>query len=199
MANARNVKNNIIEVTTRMIEDFDGDTKKITARMIAKEADVALGLINYHFGSKENLITICVQRVIGKAIIGASMQKQYDSEKERMLAWALYVFEFLFEYPAISRISILGEFQSYGTDHNPAYLQRGFMFALTKNFADKDKPILSFILTAAMQAAFLRKDAAKDLLGYDFKEKEEREAYVKKIVDVIFDGSRKTGIRLSNG
>lgn len=186
MKTTRNVKNNIIEITTELIETFDGDTGKITARMIAEKAGVALGLINYHFGSKEDLITICVQRVIGKVIIGASIQKPHDTEIERMTAWAIYVFDFLFEYPAIARLSILGEFQSYDTQKNPAYLQRGFMFALTKNIADKNKPMASFILTSAMQAAFLRVDTVKELLGYDLQEKESRDAYVTRLVEIVF-------------
>lgn len=186
MKTARNVKNHIIEVTTELIEAFEGDTKKITARMIAEKADIALGLINYHFGNKENLITICVQRVIGKVIIGASIQKPYDTEVERMTAWAIYVFDFLFEYPAIARLSILGEFQSYDTEKNPAFLQRGFMLALTKNIADKDKPMASFILTAAIQVAFLRVDTVREILGYDLTEKESRDAYVANLVEIVF-------------
>lgn len=186
MKTARNVKNNIIEAATELIETYEGDTKKITARMIAEKADVALGLINYHFGNKENLITICVQRVIGKVIIGASMQKPQETERERMTAWAIYVFDFLFENPAIARLSILGEFQSYDTAKNPAFQQRGFIFALTKNIADKDKPLASFVLASAMQAAFLREDTVKELLGYDLTVKEERDAYVAKLVEMVF-------------
>lgn len=186
MKSSAAIKNRIIEVTTQMIEEYEGDTKKITARMIADKADIALGLINYHFGNKEKLITICVQRVIGKAIIGASMQKPHDTERERMTAWAIYVFDFLFENPAMARLSILGEFQSYDTSKNPAYQQRGFLFALTKNVADREKPLAAFILTSAMQAAFLREDTVKELLGYDLREKEERHAYVEKLVAMIF-------------
>ena len=51
-----NVKNRIIEVTTELIEQHNGNIKDITARMIATKAGVGLGLINYHFGSKEKLI-----------------------------------------------------------------------------------------------------------------------------------------------
>ena len=70
MKNTTNVKDNIIEVTTELIEQLEGNTKSITARMIAEKAGVGLGLINYHCGSKENLITACVQRIIGKVIAG---------------------------------------------------------------------------------------------------------------------------------
>ena len=57
-----NVKNCIIEVTTELIEQHNGNIKD----MIAAKAGVGLGLINYHFRSKEKLITECVQRIIGK-------------------------------------------------------------------------------------------------------------------------------------
>lgn len=65
-----NVKNRIIEVTTELIEQHNGNIKDITARMIAANANVGLGLINYHFGSKEDLITECVQNIISQVIAG---------------------------------------------------------------------------------------------------------------------------------
>ena len=60
-----NVKNRIIEATTELIEQYNGSIKDITARMIAAKAEVGLGLISYHFRSKEKLITECVQRING--------------------------------------------------------------------------------------------------------------------------------------
>ena len=37
------VKNRIIKVTTELIEKYNGNTKSITARMIAEKADIGLG------------------------------------------------------------------------------------------------------------------------------------------------------------
>ncbi|MDE7063034.1 MAG: TetR/AcrR family transcriptional regulator, partial [Lachnospiraceae bacterium] len=51
------IKKRIIEITTELLKEYDGDTKKITSRLIAERADIGLGSINYYFGSKENLIT----------------------------------------------------------------------------------------------------------------------------------------------
>ena len=76
MVKNANVKNRIIEVTTELIEKHNGNIKDITARMIATKADVGLGLINYHFGSKEKLITECVQRIIGKVVTEFQMTNQ---------------------------------------------------------------------------------------------------------------------------
>ena len=185
MKNVNDVKEKIIKVTTNLIEQNDGNIKSITTRIIAEKADVGLGLINYHFGSKENLITTCVQRIIGKVIMGFNMEKQYVTDKERLIAWATYVFDFLFEHSGISRISILGDLQNYTMECNSVYSQRGFMFAITQEIEYIDKALLSFILTAAMQTAFLSGTVATELLGYDFTKQSGRAAFIKKLVTVI--------------
>ncbi len=183
-----NVKNHIIEVTTELIEQYNGNTKDITARMIAEKADVGLGLINYHFGSKESLITECVQRIIGKVVTEFQMTEQYETDKERLTACSTYVFNFLFEHPAISRVSILGDLQNYTKNCNSALTQQGFSLSLKKEISNKDKPIFTFILTAAMQAAFLGSETVKQLLGYDFTKTEDRAAYISKLVTILFEG-----------
>ncbi len=189
--NTSNVKENIIETTTKLIEQYDGDTKSITARMIAKEAGIGLGLINYHFGSKENLITICVQRIISKTIAGFDMNGEYKTDKERLTACATYVFDFLFDHSAISRISILGDFQNYSSTCNTVRSQQGFMLSLTKDIKDEDKPMIAFILTSAMQVAFLGSETLSKVLGYDFTKSEDRSAYIEKLVSVLFEDNRK--------
>lgn len=189
--NRINVKEHIINVTTELLERYGGDTKRITARIIAEKAGIGLGLINYHFGSKDNLITICVQRIIEKVVADFKMEKDFETDKERLTAWAVYVFHFLFEHPAISKISILGDLHSYSMESNSVHTQKGFMLALKQDVADEDKAILSFILTAAMQVAFLGSGTVKELLGYDFTKTEDRSAYIEKLADVLFEGVRR--------
>ncbi len=189
MGKPQSIKEHIIEVTTELIEQYHGNTKSITARLIAEKADIGLGLINYHFGSKDNLITECVQRIIGKVVSGFHMEEEFDSDKERLAACAVYVFDFLFEHPAISRISILGDFHNYSEKCNSVFSQNGFTRCLQKDLAEQDKKILAFVLTAAMQVAFLGRDAAKALLGYDFTKPPDRAAYIHKLIDLLFEGT----------
>ncbi len=191
MKNTANAKENIIKVTTELIEENNGNIENITARTIAQKAGVGLGLINYHFGSKENLITTCVQRIIEKVIAGFDAKKEYATDKERLIGWANHVFDFLFEHSAISRVSILGDMQNYTMDCNSIRSQRGFMLALTKEFEDKDKPLLSFILTATMQAAFLSGTTSQELLGYDFTKQNDRSAFIERLVTMILENNRK--------
>lgn len=192
MKKSEDVKDRIISVTIELIEQYGGDTKSITARMIAEKAEVGLGLINYHFGSKDNLITECVQRIIGGVVAGFRMEQGFPSDKERLIAWAANVFDFLFEHSSISRISILSDFQSYSQDSNSVYTQYGFTKSLKSDISKKDKPILVFILTAAMQVAFLGCGTVKQLLGYDFTKQKDREKYIEKLVDILFEGAGKT-------
>lgn len=184
-----NVKNRIIEETTKLIEQHNGSIKDITARMIAAKAGIGLGLINYHFGSKEKLITECVQRIIGKVVTEFQMTKQYETDKERLTACSVYVFNFLFEHSAISRVSILGDLQDYTQDCNSVLTQRGFSLSLKNGMGDEDKSMFVFILTAAMQVAFLGSETVKQLLGYDFTKGEDRAAYIGKLVDLLFEGT----------
>ena len=189
MGKNTNVKNHIIEVTTELIEQYNGNIKDITARMIAGKADVGVGLINYHFGSKEKLITECVQRIIGKVVTEFRMTKQYETDKERLTACSTYVFNLLFEHSAISRVSIMGDLQNYTKNCNSVLTQRGFSLSLQKGMSNEDKSMLVFILTAAMQVAFLGSEAVKQLLGYDFTKTEDRAAYIGKLVDILFEGT----------
>lgn len=185
MNRATNIKDRIIEVTTKLIEQ--NDIKNITARMIAEKADIGLGLINYHFGSKDNLITECVQRIIKNIVVGFHMEQDFNSDKERLTAWAIYVFDFLFEHKAISRISVLSDFQNYTSNCNSVLTQKGFMLAFKNDTSVNDKSLLAFTLTAAMQSAFLGSEAVKMLLGYDFNKSEDRTKFIKSLIDILFE------------
>ncbi len=189
MSKNTNVKNRIIEVTTELIEQHNGNIKDITARMIATKADVGLGLINYHFGSKEKLITECVQRIIGKVVTEFQTTDQYETDKERLTDCATYVFNFLFKHSAISRVSILDDLQNYTENCNSILTQRGFSFSLKNDISNEDKSMFVFILTAAMQVAFLGSETIKQLFGYDFTSPGDRAAYISKLVAILFEGA----------
>lgn len=177
------VKERIITSTTELIVQNNGEVKNITARMIAQRAGVGLGLINYHFKSKDNLITECVQRIIGKVVARFHDEQEYATDKERLTAWATRVFNFLFEYPAVSRISILGDFHDYTPNCNSLLTQKGFMHALSDN--NNHNRTMIFMLTSVMQAAFLGSQTVGNMLGYDLDEPEQRALYIKKLVDIL--------------
>lgn len=177
-------KNRIIEITTELLKEYNGDTKKITSRLIAEKADIGLGSINYFFGSKENLVTECIQRIINKMLIGFTpgmtdfAKADGLSDKTRLISWASQTFDFLFENQAIANISILSDMQNYLANSNSVYTQKGFAFAIRSNQNEETKKLLVFILVSAMQVAFLAKNIAKEILGYDLYSKTERDLFI---------------------
>ncbi len=188
-------KNHIIEITTKLIKEYNGDTKRITSRLIAEKADIGLGSINYFFGSKENLVAECIQRIINKMLVGFtpemtdSTKSDGLSDKERLISWASQTFDFLFENQAIAGISILSDMQNYLPDSNSVYTQKGFAFAIRGNQNEEAKKLLVFILVSAMQVAFLATNAAKEFLGYDLYSKTERDLFISDTVTMLFHGA----------
>lgn len=186
---ATEVKERIIEVTIALIQASNGNAAEITTRDIAEKAEVGNGLINYHFQTKENLIAICVQRIVGQVVDGfkpavANMQ----NHQERMAYAASLVFEFLFANPAISRISILGDLSDQSDESNTMKSQQSICHVLGDSMNDTDKQIFSFVLASTMQAAFLSNKCGDAMFGYRLDTAESRKAFIKKIVEMLFCG-----------
>lgn len=184
-------KNHIIEVTTELLKEYNGDTKRITSRLIAERAGIGLGSINYFFGSKEKLITECIQRTINKMLVGFTPEitdfTKADglSDKARLISWASQTFDFLFENQAVASRSILSDMQNYSADSNSVYTQRGFAFAIRSKQKEETKRLLVFLLVSAMQVAFLAKDITKEILGYDLYSKPERDLFISDTVTML--------------
>jgi len=192
MKQPRETKEQIINATIELIQQGKGNIAEITTRAIAKKSKVGTGLVNYHFQSKENLITVCVQRIIEQVVSSFNPhQKEYQSDKERLTDWAIQVFDFLFENYAISRISIVGDLVNYTANCNSIKTQRGFMSALDEKMQKRDKQLLSFMLTSVLQTAFLGNDTCTGLLGYDLSNKPERGRFITRLVSVLYDGFQK--------
>ena len=194
MRNKDEVKEAIIKATAELIEESDGNVNSITARAIADKSNVALGLINYHFDSKENLITICVQRIINKVLMSFSPDKtDYGkddglTDKERLISFAQETFDFLFANYAIIKISILSDFKDYKPKCNSAYTQLGFKFALRGNIPESKKQLIAFSLTSIMQTAFLTGENSESLTSYNLFEKSQRDLFVADTVSMLMEG-----------
>lgn len=194
MRNKNEVKEAIIKTTTELIEESDGNMGSITARAIADKSNVALGLINYHFESKENLIAICVQRIINKVLMDFAPDKiDYSkddglTDKERLISFAQQTYDFLFANYAIIKISILSDFKDYKPKSNSAYTQLGFSYALRGNIPESKKHLIAFSLTSIMQTAFLTGENSESLTGYNLFEKSQRDLFVADTVSMLMEG-----------
>lgn len=190
MKKTADIKEHIIAATTELINQSNGNIAEITTRLIADQAGIGIGLINYHFQSKENLIEICVERIIGKVISAFAPPTQEQSPVLRLKHSAKLVFEFFVENPAVTRISILSDYKNPKQDDNTRRTITGICIGLGDDFdiPESKRHILAFTLVSVMQAMFLRKDQTEDFGGYDLTIKEQRDEVLDLLIDRIFAG-----------
>ena len=79
MGKSEEIKEKIIKTTIEMLEKSNGEIDNITIRGIAQTVGVGTGLINYHFGTKDHLIELCVQRIIQNVISVFKPQISFSS------------------------------------------------------------------------------------------------------------------------
>ncbi|MEG0382605.1 MAG: TetR/AcrR family transcriptional regulator [Christensenella sp.] len=185
-------KDLIINTTIKLIQNADRDPEQITIRNISKEAGIAVSQINYHFSSKENLIAICVQRMIRDVIslFDDNLKQVNDlSSFEKLKHMVNLTFSFLYENENLSRISILTDYQRGALGDNTSLTLKAY-FPLIENVC-RERQIPNAQLAAesillTLQGAFLRSDILKDELHTDLRNSQQRAEFVNSVLEQHF-------------
>lgn len=188
MNETTNIKDRIIKTTIDLIKDSDGFVENITIRKIAESANVAVGLVNYHFSSKEKLIEICVQKIISNVMSifpNFENSNEYSENNQDIASFSSNVFKFLLNNPEISKISMLSDLTNPSTTSNSAISFKAIYKALTNEELDKTKKIKAFIFLATLQAAFLNKDISQELLSINLNDKNDYQNFFKEVVKIL--------------
>lgn len=187
-------KEAIIQATIKLINQKGDQLHAITMREICEKAGVGLGLINYHFGDKAHLITLCVERIVN-GIVAQFQQIQNEtaalSPLEKLDYLGNMTLTFLFEHDAISKISILSDMQSPKDNDNTHRTFLAFLPLVAACRPDWEPATLerkTFQLISAMQHAFLRHRVIFDRLGIDLTNADERHAFHTKMLRDILEG-----------
>ncbi len=179
--NHTNIKESIISSTISLIESSDGLLENITMREIARRTGVAVGLINYHFGSKKNLIEICVQRIISHVMETFAAA---DSS-ENTASFTTRVFTFLINNPEMSKISMLGDLSQPRTESNSSVSYRAIFRAIPDKESDNIRKIKAFMLLSTIQSAFLNRLISNELLGFDLNNEDDYNAFFQLVTKIL--------------
>lgn len=187
MVPRNDAKKAIVDATIELIQESGGNIEELTVRTIAERSNVGIGLINYHFQTKENLIEVSVQQIIGEVISKFKPDMNGNLNRiEQLKNVVKSVADFLAGNPSVARISILGDFKTPKTFDNTMQTVKGFGLSLKDvNFPDKDKTLLMFMITSVLQAVFLRRELSEELFGYHFDDKVQRDRFIDVIMDYI--------------
>lgn len=186
-------KEAMIQATITLIEEKGEHLDEITVREICKKANVGLGLVNYHFGSKDKLIELCVERMVNRIVeqfqnISKKTENLIPFEKLNYLG--NMTLNFLFEHYAVSKISILTDMQTPKVNDNTHRTYTAYLPLISACRPDWDEETVkrkAFCLITIMQQAFLRHETITQMLGIDLKKEEVRRTFHTQILHDILE------------
>lgn len=183
----------IIQATIDLIHEKGEQMNEITVREICKKANVGLGLVNYHFGNKDKLIELCVERIVNRIVDQfRSIYKKIEGAApfEKLDYLGNMTLTFLFEYYIVSKTSILTDMRTPKEDDNTHRTYLAYLPLVSACRPDWDQDTLerkTFYLIVVMQQAFLRYKVIKQYYGIDLTNIEERKSFHSKILHDILE------------
>lgn len=183
----------IIQKTIDLIRSRNGQIETITVRDITKNASIGLGLVNYHFGSKDALMELCVERIVNEIVQAfETLRTEADelSPRQKLQRLGMMTFTFLFDHEAVSRTSILSEMKTPKADDNTHRTWKAFLPLVAACRPDWDPQTLerkTFELITVMQQAFLRHEAILQESGLDLKDLPQRNQFHDQVLSDILE------------
>lgn len=185
------IRRKIIDATIGLMKEH-GDISLITMRDIAARAGTGAGLINYHFQTKENLISVCSLEMIGSALaqMQAMSQAMQMTAVERLFQLSKGIAEFMAMNEGIARVSITSDITSPKASDNTAQLA-WMLLPLVKEIcgpgkSDTELMLMLHAFISAIESAFLRRDVLAKTIGFNFARQEQREKFIRDCIRNAF-------------
>lgn len=189
----KDAKGRIVRAAIELMQQA-GCAEELTMRLIAERAGVGVGLVNYHFQTKERLLEQAVQVYIAEVISSWPARHQAKDPVERLKSMLKATARFLSEHANVSRISIHQDLlhPSPG-DHSIQTIEAMLPVlreAVGGGARESDLRLMGVQLTALLQVFFLRKDVCREYTGVDFDSGRQRDRLVEQLVDQVLSGHR---------
>jgi len=181
--NEQDARQSIIDAAKAILDEED-DIEKITVRQIAKRAGVGTGLINYHFKSKDNLLSIAVGDVMSKTISGflqGNLQHDLDPvSKLKALMKELYIVAG--DKEKLIRFLLTREIME-GNMQTPLYLIPLLrdIFGTSKN--DMQLRIIALQILSPIQVTALNCSAFLMYSGINLNDRDQRSCFIDMLID----------------
>lgn len=176
------VREQLIRATMQLLEE-DNRTDHITMRQIAEKADVGLGLINYHFKTRDALIN----EAIGQMMFNAT--KPYLSIPAATSENPAEVIKTIFRTNAEigTRYSLARFTVKYallqGNMEVPALIVPLIRQYFGSNKTELEIRLMAFSMVTAIQVAYIRSEAFRLYAGIDLHNENQRNQLIDLIVD----------------
>ena len=179
-------KEKLVDATFALMEELD-DPLNVTSRQIADRAGVKPSMINYCFGSRENLIYQTFQKQYMSFLKDKDVEKLIASDlstKELLKKLHFVVAKCLVENPKFTKA--ISGYVLFNRDLS----QESFSFPYVKKHyagkkSDEECRLIAYELSAMMQLIVFRKDDIKASFGIDLDNDKELQKYIDMRVDLL--------------
>ena len=179
-------KDKLLESTFTLMEDLD-DPLKVTSREIAAAAGVKAGMINYCFGSRENLIYQVFQKQYMSFINEKKVKKIVESDaspKDILKQLHFIVAKCLLDNPKFTK-AITG-FVLFKRDLSKESFSYPYVYKHYKGKkSEAECKLIAYELSTMMQLIIFRKDDIKKDFGIDLSKKKELQHYIDMRIDLL--------------
>lgn len=151
------MKEHIIQTALQMVDNgFEIDV--LTVRKIALKANVAVGSINYHFGSKDKLIFEVIDRIIDRTQLKEtpSLMDTSLEPRDRLIGFLHEIVEIVMQFKEQSKMMLRYELlsDSFAT---PSHIL-GILGEIHPDWCEEDLKWLSILVVAPMQYIFIKEN-----------------------------------------
>ncbi|CAB1245660.1 TetR family transcriptional regulator [Clostridiaceae bacterium BL-3] len=178
MNNPNSTKELLIKTVVELLQECS-DISEITSRKITKRANVNLSTINYYFNSKDELVNIAVNKLIGDTadIYFQNMTSSSSSPKDKLRNFLISISDMVVNYKKYTKQIIpyilLKE----------KFIQTMEILPLIRDCfeeskSDKECKVISYQLISFMQLVFYRADEFKSFSKIDIMNKKERDELI---------------------
>jgi len=179
----QNLRVKIINATKSILE-ATGDVANITVRQIAEQAEVGNGLINYHFKSKDNLLSIAIGDIMEHTIIKFMDDDAYTHTKPNIKLRLLLkkLCESAGNDKKLVRFMMLREITE-GHMQAPLYLVPILKEIFGGQKDDMELRIIALQIIQPIQLSGLNPAAFHMYSGIDISNPEQRDRFIDKLID----------------
>lgn len=164
MDSSLDMKEHIIQAALQMV-DKGFEIEALTIRKIAIKANVAVGSINYHFGSKEKLILQVIDRIIDRTQT-KEMPALLDinlNPRERLIGFLLEIIDIVMQFKEQSKMMLRYELLS-DSFSTPAHIL-SILREIHPDWNEENLKWLSILIVAPMQYIFVKENGFKEYMG----------------------------------
>lgn len=183
----------ILQAALELLSE-ETDPEQITTRQIAERARVAVGSINYHFQSKENLFQQAIAQVAGNIadVWQQTLDESIADPVERLKTMLKTNARIAMENAKFARITI-----SYDLLHGNMEVPQVLLPVLREIYgrekSEETVRAAALMLVTAMQLAFIRHTAFRRYAGVDITNPGQRDRWIDLLVDNLIQKQGERG------